>query len=176
MENVLLSNRELKQLAKTLTIPAIENAITVLQSVLSERSREQTVINNLKAMAEQNGYTLEQLGLVSTQTTISTPAKTAEKGNERPIKPKLKTINLENQLFYVEDGSLKLLRTHTMKASLAERGISMLLPRDLTDEQLQKAATLIEEAKQIALQSYNEKVDVWNEYANRVGDEILEKR
>lgn len=176
VQNVLLVNRELKQLAKNITIAGIENAISVLQSVLAERSREQTVIANLKAMAEQSGYTLEQLGLVSTQSTISNPAKSAEKTEERPIKPKLKTINLENQLFYVEDGSLKLLRTHTMKNALNARGISMINPKDLTAEQLEQAQQLIKNAIEVAVSSFNGKVDIWNEFANRTGLEILTKK
>jgi 2-phospho-L-lactate guanylyltransferase (CobY/MobA/RfbA family) len=176
VQNVLLVNRELKQLAKNITIAGIENAISVLQSVLAERSREQKVIADLKAMAEQSGYTLEQLGLVSTQSTISNPAKSAEKTEQRPIKPKLKTINLENQLFYVEDGSLKLLRTHTMKNALNERGISMINPKDLTAEQLEQAQQLIKNATEVAMSSFNEKVDIWNEYATKTGLELLAKK
>jgi hypothetical protein len=176
VQNVLLVNRELKQLAKNITIAGIENAISVLQSVLAERSREQKVIADLKAMAEQSGYTLEQLGLVSTQSTISNPAKSAEKTEQRPIKPKLKTINLENQLFYVEDGSLKLLRTHTMKNALNERGISMINPKDLTTEQLEQAQQLIENASEVAVSSFNKKVDIWNEFASKTGLEVLEKK
>jgi hypothetical protein len=170
MENILLNNRELKSLAKHMPISAIENAISVLKSVLTERSKEQEIIQSIKSLAEQNGYTLEQLGLVSAQATIASQATSSD---DQPVKPKLKSINLESQLFYIEDQNLKLLKTHTMKASLQGKGIELITAQQLSNEQLAIANTLIQKATEQAVQSYNKKVVIWNEYAAAHGLETL---
>ncbi len=39
---------------------------------------------------------------------------------------KFKTLNPESQFFYVEDGKLHLLKTHTMKKGLEDRGIKVV--------------------------------------------------
>lgn len=174
-QNVLLSHTSIRQLAKSLSLTAVQQAIAVLQNVVQERAREHDILESIKQMAEKEGYTLAQLGLVSTQH-VPQDVGADKPGTTKVVKPKFKTINLDTQYFYVENDKLQLLRTHTMKKGLTERGLTMLTASDLSESQLKEAKDLVAEATTLATISFNEKVDVWNEHAKAHGKELLEKR
>lgn len=174
MDNVLTSKAGLRALTKQLSVTAIKTAIGVLEGILNERSKEQEVLSKLKELAETQGFTLEQLGLVHVTGSVTAPI--SEEQSKRPIKPKFKTLTPASQFFYVENNQLHLLKTHTMKAGLMSRGIELIAYNKLTAKQRDAAEKLIAEAAEHALQSYNAKVDVWNEYAEQHNEERLEKR
>lgn len=176
--SILLDKRELKKAAKELTVVKINEVIATLNEVLSERQREVETIEKLQAFAKEQGFSLEQLGYkLSNDSVISSDtSENAEKPSGRPTKPKFKTINIESQFFYVENGQLCLLKTHTMKNGLIERGIDVF-PYSKVDNQLAaQVQPLIDAATAQATESFNAKVDVWNEWAKNNNEEILEKR
>lgn len=115
--SILLDKRELKKAAKELSVTKINEVISILNEVLTDRQREIETIEKLQAFAKEQGFTLEQLGYkLSNDSIISTESvETESKPTGRPTKPKFKTINVDSQFFYVEDGKLCLLKTHTMK-------------------------------------------------------------
>lgn len=176
--SILLDKRELKKAAKELSVIKINEVISTLNEVLADRQREIDAIEKLQAFAKEQGFTLEQLGYkLSNDSIIS--AETAEvetKSSGRPTKPKFKTINVESQFFYVEDGKLCLLKTHTMKKGLVDRGIEVF-PFSKVDKKFSaQVQPLLDAATAQATESFNAKVDVWNEWAKAHGEEILVKR
>lgn len=176
--SVLHSVKETKKEAKQLTVAQLNTAIETLQAVLKEREVEAQTLNEIEALALARGFSLKQLGLVQAATANVEPdAAQVDKAehNDRPIKPKLKSLNAESLYFYNEDGQLKLLATHTMKKGLQNRGIEVVPFAQLSKGDKEKAQLLIEDATQTAILNYNKKVDVWNAYAEKQGLEILAK-
>jgi len=176
--SILLDKRELKKAAKELTIVKINEVIATLNEVLSERQREVETIEKLQAFAKEQGFSLEQLGYkLSNDSVISSDtSESTEKPSGRPTKPKFKTINPTSQSFYVEEGKLCLLKTHTMKKGLIDRGIDVFTHAKLDSKFTNQVQPLIDAATAQATESFNAKVDVWNEWAKNNNEEILEKR
>lgn len=178
--SLLLDKRELKKAAKELSVVKLQEVIDVLNSVLAERQEETEFLAELQEFVKAKGYTLEQLGYKrSVDGVISAVAEVEEaevSNSKRPVKPKYKTINPESQYFYVENGNLQLLKTHTMKKSLNDRGIPVMSYKDVEAKYQNQIAQLLEDAGVQALANFNTKVDVWNEWAAANNEEILEKR
>lgn len=172
--NILLDKRALKQEAKGLSISNLRAAIDALNDVTAVRQKEVSAIEQLQEIAKEQGFTLEQLGYTLSQdSTISELSSTRSK---RPAKPKFKTINEENQYFYIEEGKLRLLKTHTMKKSLAKKGIKVVPFAELDKKQRADVKPLIEAATEQATRSFNEKVKTWNQWAKANNAEILSAR
>ncbi|WP_333608249.1 H-NS family histone-like protein [Arsukibacterium sp.] len=174
--SILLDKRELKKAAKELTLVKLNDVIETLNAVLAERHQEVELVNHLEQIAKEKGYTFEQLGYKRAADLVVTDAQPAEQHSARPVKPKFKTINKDKQMFYVENGSLHLLATHTMKKGLQERGISVV-PLSQVDKKFAKDTDkLIAEATAKAVDNFNAKVVVWNAWATEHGGEILTPR
>ncbi|MGY5796175.1 H-NS family histone-like protein [Rheinheimera faecalis] len=176
--SILLDKRELKKAAKELSVTKINEVISILNEVLADRQREIETIEKLQAFAKEQGFTLEQLGYkLSNDAIISAEAvETESKPSGRPTKPKFKTINVESQFFYVEDGKLSLLKTHTMKKGLIDRGIDVF-PFSKVDKKFSaQVQPLLDSATLQATESFNAKVVVWNVWAKAHGEEILSKK
>jgi len=173
--SLLLDKKELKKAAKELTLVKLTDVIETLNGVLAERQQEVELIAQLEQIAKSQGYTMEQLGYKQSSDIVV--AESSESGSsKRPIKPKFKTINKDSQFFYVENGQLQLLRTHTMKKGLQQRGIQVL-PLAKVDKKFAKDIDkLIGDATSQAVENFNSKVTIWNEWAVVNGGEILEKR
>ena len=92
------------------------------------------------------------------------------------MKPKFKTINKESQFFYVDAGKLHLLKTHTMKKALLDRGIKVVPFHKVDSKYSKEIEALLAEAGTQAIENFNSKVDVWNAYAQANGEEILSKK
>ncbi|WP_306522497.1 H-NS histone family protein [Rheinheimera sp.] len=177
--SLLLDKRELKKAAKELTVLKLQEVIDVLTSVLDERQKESEVLAKVREFAKAQGFTLEQLGykLNADGVAVAVDAdESAETDGKRPVKPKFKTINKESQFFYVENGSLQLLKTHTMKKGLQERGISVVPFSKVEKKYIKQVDALLEDAGKQALANFNNKVDVWNDWAAQHNEEILAKR
>ncbi len=176
--SILLDKRELKKAAKELSVVKINEVIVTLNEVLSERQREIETIEKLKALAKEQGFSLEQLGYTLSNDSVisSDTSDNSEKPSGRPTKPKFKTINPTSQSFYIEEGKLCLLKTHTMKKGLIDRGIDVFAYAKLDSQFEAQVQPLIDLATAQATQSFNAKVDVWNEWAKDNNEEILEKR
>ena len=175
--SILLDKRELKKAAKELSLVKLQDVIATLNTVLAEREKETEVICQLEQLAKSQGYTLEQLGYKLSDGIASSGAlQGAEVVAVRPVKPKFKAINKDKQYFYIEDGQLNLLRTHTMKKGLQERGIEIIPVSKVDKKHAKKVDVLIAEASAQALENYNSKVDAWNEWARVNGEEILSKK
>lgn len=174
--SLLLDKRELKKAAKELTLAKLNDVLDTLQAVLAERQGEVEAINEIERFAREKGYTLEQLGYKQVQDVIPFEEEVVADDAKRPVKPKFKTLNKESQYFYVEEGQLQLLRTHTMKKGLQARGIEVV-PVDEVDKKFAKDIDrLLAEATEQATVNYNSKVAVWNAWATVNGGEILEAR
>lgn len=174
--SLLLDKRELKKAAKELTLAKLNDVLDTLQAVLAERQGEVAAINEIERFAREKGYTLEQLGYKQVQDVIPFEEEVVADDAKRPVKPKFKTLNKESQYFYVEEGQLQLLRTHTMKKGLQARGIEVV-PVDEVDKKFAKDIDrLLAEATEQATVNYNSKVAVWNAWATVNGGEILEAR
>ncbi len=178
--SLLLDKRELKKAAKELSVVKLQEVIDFLNSVLAERQKESEFLVELREFVKANGFTLEQLGYKqSVDGVISAVAEDAEvekDSSKRPVKPKFKTINPESQYFYVENGALQLLKTHTMKKGLLERGVDVVAFDKVEKKYQKQIGSLLAEAGKQALENFNAKVDVWNEWAAAHNEEILEKR
>jgi uncharacterized protein YihD (DUF1040 family) len=175
--SLLLEKRELKKAAKELTLVKLTEVIEVLNTVLAERQKEVELIEQLETLAKSQGFTLEQLGYKQSADVLPTDDKvTKSKANKRPVKPKFKTINKESQYFYVEDGQLQLLRTHTMKKGLQARGINVVPVADVDKKYHAEVERLIATATEQAVENFNNKVDSWNDWAQVNGGEILAKK
>lgn len=177
--SLLLDKRELKKAAKELTVLKLQEVIDVLTSVLDERQKESEVLAKVREFAKAQGFTLEQLGykLNADGMAVAVDAdESAEADSKRPVKPKFKTINKESQFFYVENGSLQLLKTHTMKKGLQERGISVVPFSKVEKKYIKQVDALLEDAGKQALANFNSKVEVWNDWAAQHNEEILAKR
>ncbi|MBU2179009.1 MAG: H-NS histone family protein [Gammaproteobacteria bacterium] len=177
--SLLLDKRELKKAAKELTVLKLQEVMDVLTSVMEERENESIALEKVREFAKAQGFTLEQLGykLNSDGVAIVLSSDEAEsQDSKRPVKPKFKTINKESQFFYVEGGSLQLLKTHTMKKGLTSRGIDVVPFSKVEKKYLKQVDALLEDAGKQALVNFNQKVDVWNDWAQQHGEEILVKR
>lgn len=176
--NILLDKSELKKAAKELSVLKINEVINALQEVLTDRQREIETIEKLQAFAKEQGFTLEQLGYKLSNDTITSNEVDEDEGKSsgRPTKPKFKTINVESQFFYVENGRLCLLKTHTMKKGLIERGIDVFPFSKVAKKLSSQVQPLLDAAIAQATESFNAKVDIWNEWAKAHGEEILAKR
>jgi len=178
--SLLLDKRELKKAAKELSVVKLQEVIDVLNSILIERQKESDFIVELLEFVKAKGYTLEQLGYKQSADGVISPiaedVTVDEEVGKRPVKPKFKTINPETQYFYVENGSLKLLKTHTMKKGLNDRGIEVLEFNKVEAKYQKQIGSLLADAGAQALENFNVKVDVWNEWAAANNEEILEKR
>ena len=177
--SLLLDKRELKKAAKELSVLKLQEVMDVLTSVMEERQKESEALEKVREFAKAQGFTLEQLGykLDSDGITFALAADHVESHDaKRPVKPKFKTINKDSQFFYVENGSLQLLKTHTMKKGLTERGIEVVPFSKVEKKYLKQVDALLEEAGKQALVNFNQKVDVWNDWAQLHGEEILVKR
>lgn len=177
--SLLLDKRELKKAAKELTVVKLQEVIEVLNSVLEERQKETEVLDKVREFARAQGFTLEQLGYKLNADTLITVAEDnteVAEDSKRPVKPKFKTINKESQFFYVENGALQLLKTHTMKKALNERGIDVVPFAKVEKKYVKQVDALLAEATTQAVANFNAKVEIWNEYAAAHNEEILQKR
>ena len=175
--SILLDKRELKKAAKELTLVKLTDVIETLNTVLAERQKEVELIAQLEQLAKSQGFTLEQLGYKLNNDVLTTEtAELSVKTDKRPTKPKFKTINKESQYFYVENGKLQLLRTHTMKKGLLDRGIDVVPVSKVDKKYAKQIDSLIAEATKQAVDNFNAKVDVWNEWAAANSEEILTKK
>lgn len=175
--SILLDKRELKKAAKELTLVKLTEVIETLNAVLSERQNEVELIAQLEQFAKAQGFTLEQLGYKrSNELFVAEATESSGKADKRPTKPKFKTINKDSQYFYVEEGKLHLLRTHTMKKGLQDRGIDVVPVSKVDKKYAKQIDSLIAEATAQAVDNFNAKVDVWNEWAAANAEEILSKK
>lgn len=174
--SLLLDKKELKKAAKEITTVKLHEVIETLNSVLAERQKETEVLSQIRALAKAQGFTLEQLGYqLNADVVVSHDDDTESKG-KRPVKPKFKTINKESQFFYVDAGKLHLLKTHTMKKALLDRGIKVVPFHKVDSKYSKDIEALLAEAGTQAIENFNSKVDVWNAYAQANGEEILSKK
>ncbi|NRQ42372.1 H-NS histone family protein [Rheinheimera sp. YQF-2] len=174
--SILLEKRELKKAAKELTLGKLTDVIDTLNSVLAERQKEVELITQLEQLAKSQGFTLEQLGYKLNNEMVLESADPAVRSDKRPTKPKFKTINKDSQYFYVENGQLQLLRTHTMKKGLQDRGIDVVPVTKVDKKYAKQIDSLITDATAQAVENFNAKVDAWNEWAAANGEEILSKK
>lgn len=175
--SILLDKRELKKAAKELSLVKLQDVIATLNTVIAEREKEAELIGQLEQLAKSQGFTLEQLGYKLNNDVIGSDSQQDDSASgKRPTKPKFKTINKDKQYFYVEGGQLNLLRTHTMKKGLQERGVEVLPVSKVDKKHAKQVDALIAEATAQALENYNSKVDAWNEWAAANGEEILSKK
>lgn len=174
--SLLLDKRELKKAAKELTLAKLNEVLETLQSVVKERQAELDAINEIERFAREKGFTLEQLGYKQVQDVVVAEVIQATNDTKRPVKPKFKTLNKESQYFYVEDGKLQLLRTHTMKKGLQERGIEVMPVANVDKKFAKDVEHLLAEATEQATINYNQKVLIWNNWASENGGEILAQR
>lgn len=174
--SLLLDKRELKKAAKELTLAKLNDVLETLQSVLAERQSELDAINEIERFAREKGFTLEQLGYKQVQDVVASTPASVSSDDKKPVKPKFKTLNKDSQYFYVENGKLQLLRTHTMKKGLQERGIDVV-PAAKVDKKFAKdIERLLADATEQAVINYNQKVLVWNDWARVNGGELLKQR
>lgn len=174
--SILLDKRELKKAAKELTLAKLTDVIETLNSIVAERQNEVVVISQLEQLAKSQGFTLEQLGYKLNNDAVVELQQGTAKSDKRPTKPKFKSIRKDSQYFYVENGELHLLRTHTMKKGLQDRGIDVMPVSKVDKKHAKKIDALIADATAQALENYNSKVDAWNEWATANGEEILAKK
>lgn len=177
--SLLLDKRELKKAAKELSVSKLQEVIEVLQSVLTERENEAALLDEIREFAKSKGFTLEQLGYKLSNDSVAPVAMESADvagDSKRPVKPKFKTINKESQYFYEEDGQFHLLKTHTMKKALQDRGINVLPFSKVEKKYGKQVDKLLAEAAAQATENYNAKVAIWNEWAKQNNDEILETR
>ncbi|MEH8018949.1 H-NS histone family protein [Rheinheimera muenzenbergensis] len=174
--SILLDKRELKKAAKELTLVKLTEVIETLNSMIAERQNEAEVINQLEQLAKSQGFTLEQLGYKLNKDAATALQPDSVKSDKRPTKPKFKSIKKDSQYFYVENGELHLLRTHTMKKGLQDRGVDVMPVSKVDKKYAKKIDTLIADATAQALENYNSKVDAWNDWAAANGEEILSKK
>lgn len=175
--SILLDKRELKKAAKELTLVKLTDVIETLNTVLAERQKEVELIAQLEQLAKSQGFTLEQLGYkLNSDVLLTETTERAVQSDKRPTKPKFKTINKESQYFYVEDGKLHLLRTHTMKKGLIARGIDVVPVSKVDKKYAKQIDSLIADATKQAVDNFNAKVDAWNEWAAANSEEILSKK
>lgn len=174
--SLLLDKKELKKAAKEITTVKLHEVIETLNAVLAERQKETEVLSQIRALAKAQGFTLEQLGYqLNADVVVSHDEETESKG-KRPVKPKFKTINKESQFFYVDAGKLHLLKTHTMKKALVDRGIKVVPFHKVDGKYSKDIEALLAEAGTQAVENFNSKVDVWNAYAQVNDEEILSKK
>ena len=175
--SILLDKRELTRAAKELSLIKLQDVIATLNKVVTEREKEAEIITQLEQLAKSQGFTLEQLGYkLSHDISSSALDHDTEKKTKRPTKPKFKTINKDSQYFYIENGELHLLRTHTMKKGLLERGVKVIPFSEVEKKHSKRVDALIAEATKHSLLNYNSKVDAWNEWAAASNEEILSKK
>lgn len=174
--SLLLDKKELKKAAKEITTVKLHEVIETLNAVLADRQKETEVLSQIRALAKAQGFTLEQLGYqLNADVVVSQDDDTESKG-KRPVKPKFKTINKESQFFYVDGGKLHLLKTHTMKKALVDRGIKVVPFHKVDSKYSKDIEALLAEAGTQAVENFNSKVDVWNSWAQVHGEEILSKK
>lgn len=174
--SILLDKRELKKAAKELTLIKLTEVIETLNNIVAERQNEVEVINQIEQLAKSQGFTLEQLGYKLNNETVAELQHGSEKSDKRPTKPKFKSIKKDSQYFYIENSELHLLRTHTMKKGLQDRGVDVIPVSKVDKKYAKKIDTLIADATAQALENYNSKVDAWNDWAAANGEEILSKK
>ncbi|HJS14838.1 MULTISPECIES: H-NS family histone-like protein [Rheinheimera] len=174
--SLLLDKKELKKAAKEITTVKLHEVIETLNSVLAERQKETEVLSQIRALAKAQGFTLEQLGYQLNADVVVSHDDDSESKGKRPVKPKFKTINKESQFFYVDAGKLHLLKTHTMKKALVDRGIKVVPFHKVDGKYSKDIEALLAEAGTQAVENFNSKVDVWNAYAQANGEEILSKK
>ena len=175
--SILLDKRELKKAAKELTLAKLTDVIETLNAVLAERQKEVELISQLEQLAKSQGFTLEQLGYkLNHDGFVADSAENTDKVERRPTKPKFKSIKKDNQYFYIENDELHLLRTHTMKKGLQDRGVDVMPVSKVDKKYAKKIDVLIADATAQALENYNSKVDAWNDWAAANGEEILSKK
>lgn len=174
--SILLDKRELKKAAKELTLIKLTEVIETLNSIVTERQNEAEVISQLEQLAKSQGFTLEQLGYKLNNEAVTDLQHGLAKSDKRPTKPKFKSIKKDSQYFYIENGELHLLRTHTMKKGLQDRGVNVMPVAKVDKKYAKKIDTLIADATAQVLENYNSKVDAWNDWAVANGGEILNKK
>ncbi|MDR7119426.1 H-NS histone family protein [Rheinheimera soli] len=174
--SLLLDKKELKKAAKEITTVKLHEVIETLNSVLVERQKETEVLSQIRALAKAQGFTLEQLGYQLNADVVVSHDDDSEAKGKRPVKPKFKTINKESQFFYVDAGKLNLLKTHTMKKALVDRGINVVPFHKVESKYGKDIEALLAEAGTQAVENFNSKVDVWNAWAQANGEEILSKK
>ncbi len=174
--SILLDKKELKKAAKEISVAKIHEAIEVLQSVIADRQKEIDTIEQIKQLAKAQGFSLEQLGLQLTTNVVAEVVEEQVDATKRPTKPKFKTLNPESQFFYVEDGKLHLLKTHTMKKGLEDRGIKVVAFSKVEKKYQSEISPLIAEALEQATTSFNAKVEIWNAWAEQNGEIRLDSR
>lgn len=173
--SILLNLPELKKEAKHLSIAQLEAVESAIKEVQFLRAQEKDVIQQLESMAKEHGFTLERLGYV--QANIKMHAGKSKITPKRMPKPKFKPLRAHSQYFFTDElGQFLLLKAHTMKRSLANRGIEVVPYLSLSSERKKSADIQISEAIDQALISYNSKVDTWNALAAENGLELLSKK
>ncbi|MEE2025629.1 MULTISPECIES: H-NS family histone-like protein [Alkalimonas] len=170
--SLLLNKKELKKAAEELSVVKLQDVIRQLNDVLENRKRETEALEELKDFVKQKGFTFQQLG-ISVQHEVVSVDEPQAVTSKRPVKPKLKSLNKEKQYFYVDEGKLQLLKTHTMKQGLRDRGISILSYADVSQKHQKDVDALLAEAEQQAIENFNAKVGVWNQWAEANGAEML---
>lgn len=174
--SLLLDKKELKKAAKEITTIKLHEVIGTLNEVMAERQKETEVLSQIKELAKSQGFTLEQLGYkLDPEAVVTSPAE-EEKKPGRPIKPKFKTTNPDSQFFYVEDGKLHHLKTHTMKQGLVDRGIKVVPFHKVEAKYKKDVEALLAEAVAFSTANFNQKVAVWNEWAAQNNEEQLQPR
>ena len=133
-------------------------------------------LSQIRALAKAQGFTLEQLGYQLNADVVVSHEDDSESKGKRPVKPKFKTINKESQFFYVDAGKLNLLKTHTMKKALVDRGVKVVPFHKVDSKYSKDIEALLAEAGIQAVENFNSKVDVWNLWAQANGEEILSKK
>lgn len=174
--SLLLDKRELKKAAKELTLAKLNDVLETLQSVLAERQSELEAINQIERIVREKGFTMEQLGYKQVQDVGTSAPASVSSDDKKPVKPKFKTLNKDSQYFYVENGKLQLLRTHTMKKGLQERGIDVVPAAEVDKKFAKDIERLLADATERAVTNYNKKVLVWNDWARVNGGKLLEPR
>jgi uncharacterized coiled-coil protein SlyX len=174
--SLLLDKKELKKAAKEITTVKLHEVIETLNAVLAERQKEMEVLSQIRALAKSQGFTLEQLGYQLNADVVVSHDDDGESKGKRPVKPKFKTINKESQFFYVDAGKLHLLKTHTMKKALLDRGIKVVPFHKVDSKYAKDIEALLAEAGTQAVENFNSKVDLWNAWAQANGEEILSKK
>lgn len=173
--SIFLDKKELKKAAKEISTTKIQEAIEAINEVLAERQTGIAVLGQIRELAKQQGFTLEQLGLMQSDSVL-TQDGTEAAASTRPPKPKWKTINRESQFFYMEQGTLRLLKTHTMKQGLLDRGIELMPYHKVDQKHASDVDALLAQATAQATENFNQKVVTWNAWASSNGDELLEPR
>lgn len=157
---VLTDLDRLAQEASVLSIAQLEVSIATLNTALQGLKAKDAVLADMERLAASQGYTLSRLGFKK-----DVSVKHAATTDKSLRKPRLYSVNPENQLFFVypsEPGKLLHLRSHAQKKSLVKGGAVFFGYSDLDVKQRAHADKLIQKARADLIHLYNVRVDEWN--------------